>query len=127
MLVGQRARKRGPSPVSRNKTKLRDVMMAAVRDYNVGHLEPAKKNLQKVLASDPSNVDANHLLGLVALRLGKFDAATRFIAKAIRGNPNLAMAHNNMGEALRAQNRFEDAAASYHRAIALAPKTASIL
>lgn len=96
-------------------------MRAAVQAFQSGDPERARKQLRKALAVAPNNVDANHLMGIVALQSGRADTAVRYISKAIRLNPKLAQIHNNLGEAYRAQSLPEKAAGCYRKAIALEP------
>lgn len=99
-------------------------MRKAIQYFESGDLPRAHKNVTKYLSIDPTNADANHLSGLIALQTGKPDAAASFIARAPQANPRIAMAHNNLGEANRALGKFDEAKASYRRAIALEPAVA---
>jgi Flp pilus assembly protein TadD len=86
-----------------------------------GQTADAEQIYRSILAREPDYFDARHLLGVVFLERGEFEAAEREISLAIKINPNVAPAHNNRGNALKGLGRLEEALASYERAIALNP------
>jgi len=71
--------------------------------------------------SDPRHVDALHLLGLVALQVGRHDFAVQYISEALQLRPTFAEAHNSL--ALPCSNRAKpaDAAQCHRRALELKP------
>jgi predicted O-linked N-acetylglucosamine transferase (SPINDLY family) len=75
----------------------------------------------QVLALDPEQPYALHLLGEIAHRAGRNERAVELIERAIVLLPELAEAHNNLGTAYQALGRLGPAEASYRRAIALKP------
>ena len=97
-------------------------MRQAVQCFEGGDLAGAQKLVKKYLSVDPSNPDANHLLGVVFLQRGDGLGAVNAISRALKANPKMAMAHNNLGEAYRAIGEDEKAEAGYRAAIALQPK-----
>src|SRR5256885_11341073 len=50
-----------------------------------------------------------------------FPYTTLFRSRAIALRPEMPLFHNNLGKALRAQRRWDEAAACHRRAIELAP------
>ena len=64
----------------------------ANQHHQAGDLPKAEQLYRHVLSADPTNVDANHLLGLIAHHVGKFDIAIEFINKALAIQPNSAVA-----------------------------------
>ncbi len=71
-----------------------------------GRLAEAAALCEEVLKGAPDNVEALHLLGLVALQSGRpQDALARFQA-AVKIDKNFAPAHNHAGVAARARATF---------------------
>ncbi len=101
-----------------------DRVMQGFTLYQQGKLEESKAVYLRVLEADPLNFDALNLLGLIAARQMNHSLAVKFIREAIQVNPDFAPAHSNLGAALKALQRLDEAVASYERAIALAPDTA---
>ncbi|MBP2302753.1 tetratricopeptide repeat protein [Azospirillum picis] len=75
----------------------------------------------RILALYPSQSDALHLHGLVALQKGLTDQALVWIRRALRINTAQAMYRNSLGEAYRASNQQDMASQEYRRALALNP------
>ncbi len=65
------------------------------------------------------------LLGLIALRTGRYRRAVELLRRAISVNPNVAGVYNHLGEALRLLKRPQDALACFTKAIALKPNVAA--
>ena len=61
------------------------------------------------------------MLGVIAAQTGQPERAFELIGKAVALNANVAVAHNNLGNALRDSKRLEEALASLDKAIALQP------
>jgi len=89
--------------------------------HTAGDLTQAERIYQQILQSDPHQPDALHLLGVIALQLGKNDKAADLIAKALTLKPDFAKAHNNLGLALQGQGKLDEALASFQKALALVP------
>ena len=58
------------------------------RHHLAGRLAEAQQAYRQVLAIEPGNVDALHMLGVTELQLGRFSSAEELIGRAIRGYPN---------------------------------------
>lgn len=110
----------------RNKatdTQSREDLAAGFAHHSAGRLGEAATCYKNVLKKDPDNAEALHLFGVLCLQQGNAPTAVDLIGKAV-ARDGRADWHNNFGEALRAVGRYEDAEASYHRAIALDPSNA---
>jgi protein O-GlcNAc transferase len=97
------------------------LLARGLADHKAGRIAEAIDIYQEVLALDPDQPYALHLLGEIAHRAGKNERAVELIERAVQRLPNLAEAHNNLGTAYQALGRLADAEASYRRAIALKP------
>jgi tetratricopeptide (TPR) repeat protein len=95
------------------------LLRRAVGLQQQGNLAAAEAIYRRILNDDPSNTNALHLLGLVALRCGRPEEAIRLIRQAITAVPDQPQFHSNLGAAQRAAGQPEDALHSYDRAIAL--------
>jgi tetratricopeptide (TPR) repeat protein len=87
--------------------------------HQAGRLAEAEKIYSEILAVDPDQFDARHLLGFIFHQRGDSARAVHHIDLALQKNPDNILALNNRGIALNALKRFDEALASYERAIAL--------
>ena len=93
----------------------------AVDAHRRGDPDAAKALYEEVLRVDPAHHDALHLLGVIAYEARNHDLAVRLIRRALEAyEPNPA-AHANLGLALQALERDEEARACFERAVALDP------
>jgi len=91
----------------------------AIGYLQAGQFAAAEAALRQILAAEPRQIDALHLLGVAAHLTGNHQQAIESIGRAIRLNGRVAAFHNNLGEAQRALNRLPEAVASYRRALQL--------
>jgi protein O-GlcNAc transferase len=89
--------------------------------HQQGNLDRAKAAYEQVLVKQPRHFDALHLLGVIAALSKNPSLAAEWISKAIQVDSTVAAAHSNLGGALKALARFEEAIVSYDRAIRLTP------
>src|SRR5260221_5414047 len=73
-----------------------EVMDKALRDQKSGRLVQAAEGYRRVLAVDPSNFDATHMLGLVEYESERYDIALRLVKRAIVLKPNLRNPRRNL-------------------------------
>jgi tetratricopeptide (TPR) repeat protein/SAM-dependent methyltransferase len=95
---------------------------AALPHHRAGRLSEAEALYRSVLEIEPDNVDALQLLGVLAHQSGRHALAIEQIERAIAlaRSPNASF-HNNLGEALRAEGRLDDAVSHYERALVIQP------
>lgn len=86
----------------------------------------AEAAYRHVLAVEPTNSDANYLLGLVLHQTGRHEAALGHMLAAASAKPADAELLNNLGSVHRALGRSEDALECYRRAIVQAPDSATV-
>ncbi len=91
----------------------------ALRKHQAGQLDVAANIYRQILASQPNHVNALHLLGVVAYQQQRHQQAIAWITKAIQLKPDAAPFHGNLGNALHAAGRYDEATRSYQAAIAL--------
>jgi predicted O-linked N-acetylglucosamine transferase (SPINDLY family) len=85
---------------------------------NAGDVAGAERICNHLLATDPANADALHMLGMINLMSGRPAAALEYIARAVAIRPRDAVMQENFGLANLANGRFADAEAAFRRAIA---------
>jgi tetratricopeptide (TPR) repeat protein len=93
----------------------------AVGLYRQGRLAEAEKICTRVLRARPDWFDALHLLGVIKLQGGKAGAACTHFEQALKLDPASAPAMSNLGMALAALNRDQEALAILDKAVALMP------
>lgn len=73
----------------------------------------------EILRSDPRHFAAYHLRGHMALQRGDYGLGITFIGLSLKFNPHQPHAHFNIGNAMMATGRVEQALQCYDRALAL--------
>ncbi len=98
----------------------------AVQQHQAGQLQQAEQIYRTILQADPQQVDALHLLGVLAYQLGQHEQASAYIRQALRLKPDLAEAHLNLATVLQAQGQLEKARACYQQALRWKPNCAEV-
>ncbi len=98
----------------------------AMQHHNAGLLPKAESIYQQILQTDPQHPIALHLLGMIALQMGKNDVALDLITKALDVKPSNADAYDAQGNALMNLGRLDEAIASYNKALAIEPDYADV-
>jgi tetratricopeptide (TPR) repeat protein len=93
----------------------------AVQHHRVGRLRDAELLYRKILAQQPGNPHALHLIGLIAHQTGRRDLAADLIRRAIERKPVFPDAYNNLGLVLREKGQLNEAAAAFRQAKAQNP------
>ncbi len=96
-------------------------LQIAIQHHNAGQLQQAEILYRQILQVEPSHPDALHLLGVLALQVGRPEAAIEQIGKALQSHPDSPDFLNNYGEACRLTRRYAEAAVALRRALALRP------
>jgi len=90
--------------------------------HQQGRAAEAAAVCREVLAREPRNSEALHLLGLSAATLGDVRQALALIGAAVQLQPGNAAMQTNLGSALAQAGRHADAVSCYERALALEPQ-----
>jgi tetratricopeptide (TPR) repeat protein len=80
-----------------------------------------------VVAAQPRNAEALHLLGIVLHQAGDAAAAIEMLKRAVAANPLVPLYYSNLSEMLRLFGRFDEAVAAGRRAVELHPGYAHAL
>ncbi|MCC7328063.1 MAG: tetratricopeptide repeat protein [Burkholderiales bacterium] len=110
----------GNRPAGEAISLVRAIEIAASH-HQAGRLSEAENIYRQVLAFDPDNFDALHLLGVVALQLQRHSDAVALIERAMERQPESAQALSNLGLAYRGHGDLDRARAAFEQAIALDP------
>jgi protein O-GlcNAc transferase len=103
------------------KPAVQQILQQALQHHNAGRIPEAHALYEQVLALEPDQPDALHLLGLIALQTNRPAEGIELIRRALAVRPAFAQALSNLGSALVAAGRLDEAASSFDSAIALAP------
>lgn len=93
-------------------------LKAAVGYHQAGRRIEARARYEEALALEPDNIDALHLLGVLAHEEGDNDRAAQMISRSLEIRPTNPHAHFNLGRVRQAQGRADEAMASYRSALA---------
>jgi tetratricopeptide (TPR) repeat protein len=96
-----------------------EALILAKQHNESGNLQQAEMILRQILANQPQNADAHHLLGLVAYNAGKADIAVKYIAEAIKLASGNALFYANICEMLRQLKRTDESIATGEQGIKL--------
>ena len=107
-------------PTSERPTR-NDLYNDAVAAHDGGDLATAQRLYAEILETDPSDAATLHMLGLVYLQEGGFGTAAELSRRAIALRPDNPHSHNNLGQALNALGRRDEAMTSFREAVALDP------
>ena len=102
-------------------TSIERDLEAAVTAHRRGKIETASNLYRKVIAANPDNADAWHLLGVICLENGDFDQAAQLVTKAIQVVPAQAVYLNSLGNVFAAKGDSHQAERCYRKAIDLQP------
>ena len=97
------------------------LLQEAMAQHQAGLLQEAEIIYREILAENPNNPDALHLLGLLAYQVGNNTVAIEYIEKAIGINPSVPDYYNNCGEAYRASANNELSIKCYKQALEINP------
>lgn len=82
-----------------------------------GQLDFAKEKLDKALAIDPDNSQANNMMALLQWRFKNFDEAEKYFKRAVGEDKKNSEAQNNYGAFLCERNRVAEAEIWFRRAV----------
>lgn len=96
---------------------IHQLLATAVQHHRAGRLAEAESLYRQVLQADSTQADALHMLGVLGLQTGRLPLAIETISLAIKQNGRMPAFHNNLGNAYAAAGKWQDAEASYRRAL----------
>ncbi|MGO9809862.1 MAG: tetratricopeptide repeat protein [Isosphaeraceae bacterium] len=102
-------------------TTISEALAIAIQHHQSGRLQAAEQIYRQILQAEPNDVDALHLLGVIAHQVGKLDEAVACYRRALVLKPDYVDALGNLGLALNDQRKLDEAVACYRRALVLRP------
>jgi tetratricopeptide (TPR) repeat protein len=87
-----------------------------------GRMGESIEVLERVLAREPENPDALHLLGVARFTQGRREEGVALVERAVKGAPEFGTAVSNLGRMLRMVNRAGDGLALLRRRTAEQPQ-----
>lgn len=103
-----------------------DRMAAAVGLQRAGRNSEAGALCEAILADEPENPIALHLLGAIRFTGGQVPAAVALLRRALHAKPDYPAAHFNLAAMLVGMGDWDGAAFHYERAAAMQPDHAQI-
>jgi predicted O-linked N-acetylglucosamine transferase (SPINDLY family) len=94
-------------------------LQLALDHHRAGRLAEAEAIYRQLLAANPRNADALHLLGLIAQRVGRHGDAITLLQRSIAINPQRAAALAALGASLGVSGRLHEARDALTRAVQL--------
>ena len=98
------------------------LLRQAIARHRAGDVSQAVAVYQRLLAADPRNPDALHMLGVALAQRGALTEAVPLMRAAAQLCLASAMMHLNLGNALSALERYDEALQCYQRVTALEPR-----
>jgi protein O-GlcNAc transferase len=99
-------------------------LQTALQHHQAGRVTDAEALYRQILAVQPKNPDALHLLGMLARQLGRHESAADLIRQAIAVNPADPRYYLGLGSAELAQGRLDEAISAYRTTLQLKPGVA---
>jgi tetratricopeptide (TPR) repeat protein len=113
--VGARSGRTTPLRTTANR------LQTGLQHQLAGRLAAAEACYRGVLAAQPRNADALHLLGVIAHRSRRHDDAVALFGQAIGCNRRNPLFFSNLGVAQQHRGRLDEALGAYDCALALKP------
>jgi protein O-GlcNAc transferase len=96
-----------------------EALRQAVEHHRSDRIADAERIYRAILEQIPGHPDANHNLGLIAVRVGRADLALPHLRAAVAANGGIPAFHASLGNALMTLNQTDEAEHHYRRALAL--------
>ncbi len=106
---------------SQNASGARLLFSQGLEFHQEGKLPEARARYRQILKLIPDQPDALHMLGVIEFQEKNFGEAISFISQAKKFRANNHLIYFNLGNALRAAGRLEEAGDAFGIAVALSP------
>jgi Flp pilus assembly protein TadD len=108
-------------PPGRSGPSKTAIFQDGLEHHQAGRFQQAEAAYRQVLAIDPNDADALHVLGVLGHQFHHHEPALDYISQAIRLQPDRAHYHSNAALPLRALGRLAEAEAACRTALRLNP------
>lgn len=102
-------------------------LIEAADHLRQGRLPAAERITRDVLKNDPLDVVAIRMLGLIGLRVARFDEAINLLERCLQLAPDFHLARQNYATALARRQRFDEALEQIDRLLVFEPKNPNYL
>lgn len=103
----------------------RALLTQAIAFHQTGRLAEAERLYRQLMAADPREPAAHHMLGVVRAQQGRNSEALELMGAALALKPDAPEILSNYGNVLKAQGRFQEALVNYDKALANKPDYAA--
>lgn len=110
-----------------NRPALAGALREAMKEQRAGRLDAAETGYRRVLAADPGNANANHLLGLILTRSKRAKEALPLLRRAVAAAPKSAQFLASLAEACRVAGRTKEEVTALEGALNLTPQQIELL
>jgi tetratricopeptide (TPR) repeat protein len=117
----------GRSDAGRRLSNVSQLLSKGIALQKMGQLRPAQECYQAILDSDPSQPDALHMMGLIALEAMRISPAVAMLKRAVAHKPADPGLLGSYAEALIQDNEPVTAERMLRRALKLAPDHPTLL
>ncbi|MBI4663443.1 MAG: tetratricopeptide repeat protein [Verrucomicrobia bacterium] len=94
-------------------------LQEALSLHKQGKLDEASKLYRQILAADPRQASALHLMGLLAVQQERAEEAVGWLQKSLAVNPNSAVCWSDLGLVLGGLGEFDQSEPAFQRAVEL--------
>lgn len=122
----QRGFGKQPTPPAPKRSEVPKFFTKATNLQRAGKLREAESLYRQILQVQPDHQESLQNLGGLLCLLGAPAAGEVFLARLVALQPDVALAHYNLGVAQEARQKFSEAEASYRQALAINPKFAEV-
>ena len=95
---------------------LDQALQKGIEAHKVGRVQEADRYYTAILKANPKHPDANHNMGVLAVGLGKIEAALPFFKTALEANSSIVQYWLSYIDALIKLGRIDDAKAVFSQA-----------
>jgi tetratricopeptide (TPR) repeat protein len=101
-------------------------LKGAIESIQRGNFRKAEKILLQITAREPTNFNANHMLGIVSTELNKFEQAEKFFKTSLSINARFPPLYKDYGTFLARAKQFDRAIEQFNIALRLFPNFALV-
>jgi protein O-GlcNAc transferase len=101
-----------------------NLLRQAIVSLQAGQVGNAERSFEKLLKLQPKHIGGLNLFGILLTKLGRFEEAEHYVARALQENAASDATHYNHGIILKALKRPAEALESFNRALAINPAVA---
>ena len=110
-----------PAPAINPQALMQGLRTAWV-NFEAQRFEQAKAICQQIIKAVPAQIDAVHLLGLIALKDGDIEAAVAHLSNVVKRDATKPQYLANLGFAYHEQGKLNLAIAAYQKSISIEPR-----